>query len=70
MKLQRYGIDAFDRLTAQDHGPLVYYSDVVPLLKAARAVLEGAESEGWDTYHGTDIPRTGIAELREAIESQ
>lgn len=37
------------------------------LLAAAMQLIEGAESENWDRYRGTDEPRTGIAELRAAI---
>ena len=38
------------------------------LLEAAKLMIAGAESEGWDRARGTDEPRTGIAELRRAIE--
>lgn len=38
------------------------------LLEAAKLLIAGAESEGWDRARGTDEPRTGIAELRRAIE--
>jgi hypothetical protein len=37
------------------------------LLEAAKKLIEGAESEGWDRTRGTDEPRTGISELRAAI---
>ena len=37
------------------------------LMWAARKLLEGAEQESWDVYHGTDELRTGIQELTDAL---
>lgn len=38
------------------------------LLWASQKLLDGAEAESWDVYHGTDELRTGIQELTDAVD--